>query len=107
MVHILDEISFNGVVSTEDKLSCTECLVKKRRSKDILSSSLTLKGKNEILVAWWGGSGIRLGKLKMNTYLFKLTVIWRFLNFSFKEEVGRSRGLRSKREREKKKNASG
>lgn len=51
MVHFLDEISFNGVVSTEDKLSCTECLVKKRRSKDILSSSLTLKGKNEILVA--------------------------------------------------------
>lgn len=53
-----------------------------------------------------GGVGIRLGKLKMNTYLFKLTVIWGFLNFSFKEEVGRSRGLRSKREREKK-NASG
>ena len=51
MVHILDEISFNGVVSTEDKLSCVECLVNKRRSKDILSSSLTLKGKNKRF--WW------------------------------------------------------
>ena len=53
---------------------------------------------------WWlNGGGIRLGKLNMNTYLFKLTVIWGFLNFSFKEEVGRSRGLRSERERGKKK----